>query len=348
MALLNNSHSIAQFPPFFATIYHMSKKPTPKPKKPSKKGKKKYKVRNWKEYNQALVDRGKVFFWITQAAIDGWLAEEKTGKKGRPKKYTNLAIQTTLTVQQVFHLTLRQAEGFVHSIFDHMNIFLSAPDHSTLSVRGETLSVTIRANRTGNEPLHVVVDSTGVKVYGEGEWKVRMHGWGKHRTWKKLHIGVDEKTKEILMGEVTGNDTTDGEVLETILDGIPEDIDQVSADGAYDKWKCYEAIRKRGARAAIPPQVRARIKRHGNSGTERLVRDENLRRIRKIGRKRWKIEAGYHRRSISENAMFRIKTVFGDKVSARNFSGQRTQLLLRLRALNHMSALGMPESYVAA
>jgi hypothetical protein len=313
-----------------------------------KKSKKKYKVRNWKEYNQSLVDRGKLFFWITQEAIDQWNETEKTGKRGRPEKFSRLAIQTAMTLPQVFHLPLRQAEGFINSNFLRMSIPLSSPDHSTLSIRGETLAVTIRVKEPGTEPLHVVVDSTGIKVYGEGEWKVRMHGWGKHRTWKKLHIGFDEKTKEILMGEVTGNEAHDSEMLETILDKIPEDKSQVSADGAYDKRKCYEAIAKHGAIAAIPPQKNAKIWKHGNTKAERLPRDENLRRIRKVGRKKWKIESNYHRRSISENGMFRVKTVFGDKVSARKFSGQRTQLLLRLRILNLMNTLGMPESYVVA
>lgn len=227
-----------------------------------------------------------------------------------------------------------------------MAIPLVSPDFSTLSIRGETLSVKIRVKEQNSEPLHVVVDSTGIKVYGEGEWKVRMQGWGKHRTWKKLHIGFDEKTKEILMGEVTGNETHDSEMLETILCGIPEDINQVSADGAYDTRKCYEAISKCGAKATVPPQKNAKIWKHGNTKAERHKRDENLRRIRKVGRKKWKIESGYHRRSISENGMFRVKTVFGDKVSARKFNSQRTQLLLRLRILNLMNTLGMPESYV--
>lgn len=319
-----------------------------KDKKSGEGKKKKYKVRNWKEYNQSLVDRGKLFFWITQEAIDEWKETEKTGKRGRPEEYSNLAIQTAMTLQQVFHLPLRGTEGFINSIFERMNISLSSPNYSTLSIRGETLSVKIRVREQNSEPLHVVVDSTGIKVYGEGEWKVRMHGWGKHRTWKKLHIGFDEKTKEILMGEVTGNDTHDGEMLETILCGIPEDIHQVSADGAYDTRKCYEAISKRGAKATVPPQKNAKIWKHGNTKEERLPRDENLRRIRKVGRKKWKIESGYHRRSISENGMFRVKTVFGDKVSARKFTGQRTQLLLRLRILNLMNTLGMPESYVVA
>lgn len=314
-----------------------------------KKNKKKYKVRNWREYNESLVNRGRIFFWVAQEAIDKWEEERKLKqKRGRPKKYSNIAIQTSLTLQQVFHLPLRQAEGFVRSIFERMDIRLSSPDHSTLSLRGETLPVTIRMDKQRESSFHVVVDSTGIKVYGEGEWKVRIHGWGKHRTWKKLHIGVDEKTKEILMGEVTGNDTHDSEVLEDILDGIPEHIDQVSADGAYDTEKCYMAIGKRGSKGAIPPKKNARIWSHGNRKSEKLMRDENLRRIREIGRKQWKIESDYHRRSISENAMFRLKTVFGDKVGARKFNGQRTQLLLRLRAMNLMSSLGMPESYIVA
>lgn len=325
------------------------KTPKKKDKKSGEgKNKKKYKVRNWKEYNQSLVDRGKLFFWITQEAIDEWNETEKTGKRGRPEEYSSLAIQTAMTLQQVFHLPLRQTEGFVNSVFTRMDIPLVSPDFSTLSIRGETLSVKIRVKKSGTEPLHVVVDSTGIKVYGEGEWKVRMHGWGKHRTWKKLHIGFDEKTKEILMGEVTGNDTHDGEMLGAILDGIPETVNQVSADGAYDTRKCYESISKRGAKATVPPQKNAKIWKHGNTKAERLPRDENLRRIRKVGRKKWKIESKYHRRSISENGMFRVKTVFGEKVSARKFSGQRTQLLLRLRILNLMNTLGMPESYVAA
>ena len=330
----------------------MSKKPSPKPKKPRKskpqpkKGKKKYKIRNWHEYNEALVNRGKLFFWITQDAIDGWYETEEPQKPGKPKKYSDLAIQTVLTIQQVFHLPLRQAEGLVKSIFERMGIALDVPDYSTLSYRGETLKISIRVKKSANEPIHVVVDSTGIKIYGEGEWKVRMHGWSKHRTWKKLHIGFDEKTKEILMGEVTGNNTHDGEMLETILDGISENISQVSADGGYDTRKCYEDILKRRAKAVIPPQKNAKIWNHGNSKAERHQRDENLRRIRKVGRKKWKEESEYHRRSISENGMFRIKTVFGDRVPARKFEGQRTQLLLRLRALNLMSTLGMPESYV--
>lgn len=330
----------------------MKKKPSPKPRKRKtggKKGEKQYKVRNWKEYNQALVDRGKILFWITEEAMKNWQNEQKTGKRGKPKMFSNTAIQTALTLSQVFRLPLRATEGFLASILDKIAPDLKAPDHSTLSIRGKTLPIKIRVRAINGESLHIVVDSTGTKVYGEGEWKVRMHGWSKRRTWRKLHIGVDEGTGDILLGEVTGNDMADCEMLAPLLDQLPQrqPIAQVSADGAFDKRICYEALRQRGVpRIAIPPQHNAKIWRHGNTRAQRLARDENLRRIRKVGRTRWKIESAYHRRSLSETAMFRLKTIFGEKISARTFANQRTQLLIRCRALNLMTALGMPDSYV--
>lgn len=330
------------------------KKPSKQPRKQKaggKKGKKKYKVRNWREYNRALVDRGKVLFWITEEAIKNWEEQQKTGKRGKPKQFSNTAIETALTLQQVFRLPLRQTEGFLGSILGKLAPVLKSPDHSTLSIRGKSVTIQIRVRSITHEPLHIVTDSTGVKVYGEGEWKVRMHGWSKRRTWRKLHVGIDEKTGDILLGEVTGNDTADCEMLVPLLDQLPAEqtIHQASLDGAYDKRVCYEALRKRGvSRITIPPRHNAKIWQHGNTQGERLARDENLRRIRDVGRKQWKIEADYHRRSLAETGMFRLKTIFGDRVSARTFENQRTQLLIRCKALNRMTTLGMPDSYVVA
>lgn len=331
--------------------------PTPKPKKPQppKRGKrtakKKYKVRNWREYNAALVNRGRILFWLSEDAIGTWHENKPTGKPGKPKSYSDTAIMTALTVQQVFRLPLRQTEGLLVDILERLAAPVRTPDYSTLCLRGQTLSVPIRVRPIREEALHIVVDSTGVKVYGEGEWKVRQHGWGKHRTWKKLHIGTDEATGDILLGEVTGNDVADCETLETLLDQLPAtaDIGQTSADGAYDKRTCYDALVARGvSRIAIPPQLNAKIWKHGNARGDPLPRDENLRRIRAVGRRRWKMEARYHRRSLAETTMFRLKTIFTDRVSARTFNNQRAQLLLRCRALNLMNTLGMPKSYAVA
>ena len=335
----------------------MKNKPSKQPKKQNKgvkKNKKQYKVRNWREYNQALVNRGNVELWVSEEALQKWVEDFKSGKKrnrGKPRLYSNSAIETALTIQQVFHLTLRQTEGFLTSILKRIGSNRASPDYSTLSIRGKTLPVHLRTRAVNGEPLHIVIDSTGAKVYGEGEWKVRKHGWSKHRTWKKLHIGADETTGDILLGEVTDNDTADCEVLESLLEQIPEEtpVGQVSADGAYDKRMCYAALKKKGIEhVAIPPQHNAKIWRHGNTKAESFIRDENLRRIRKLGRKHWKQEIHYHRRSLAETAMFRLKTIFTDKVQARIHANQRVQLLLRCKALNRMTMLGMPDSYIVA
>lgn len=346
MALLNNSLQSSAF-----LIYNGDMKtPSKTSKKRKSEGKKKYKVRNWKEYNEALVNRGKIIFWITEEAIKNWEEQKKTGKRGKPRTFSNIAIETALTFQQVFRLPLRQTEGLLDTLLKKIGAGVASPDYSTLSIRGSVLSVTIRVRSVRNESLHIVVDSTGAKVYGEGEWKVRQHGWSKHRTWKKLHIGVDEQTGDILMGEATGNDVADCAMLKPLLEQLPDEviINQLSADGAFDRRMCYETlIAKRVSRIAIPPQRNAKIWLHGNTDNHRLPRDENLRRIRKIGRKRWKEESDYHRRSLAETTMFRLKNAFGDRVTARNDNGQRTQLLLRCRILNMMTLLGMPKSYLA-
>ena len=191
----------------------------------------------------------------------------------------------------------------------------------------------------------MVVDSTGIKVYGEGEWKTRQHGVSKRRTWLKLHLGVDEQTGEILGAVVTTNKISDGEMLPDLLDQIPDDIDQVSADGAYDSSYCYDAIDERGATAAIPPRKDAKIWFHGNRKGAPHPRDENLRAIRQKGRSAWKDDINYHRRSLSETMMYRVKTLFTGEVSARCFENQTTELLLECSIINRFTHLGMPDSY---
>ena len=199
--------------------------------------------------------------------------------------------------------------------------------------------------RAKDEPLHVVVDATGIKVYGKGEWKVRCHGGSKRRTWRKLHVGVDAASDEIVAAAVTTNDLGDGQLLPELLDQIDADIVQVAGDGAYDTQACYTAISARKAQAAIPPRRGARIWRHGNSNDPPLTRDENLRSIRRTGRAVWKKAIGYHRRNLVETAIFRIKTLFGDRVHSRGFEAQAAEMLIRCSALNRMTHLGMPDSY---
>jgi IS5 family transposase len=309
-----------------------------------KKTKQAYRLRNWKHYNAALVQRGSLTLWVSDDVITAWRNSEKTGKPGKPRTYSDTAVLCMATLKEVYHLPLRATQGLLQSIMKLLGLDLPVMDYSQLSRRCATLEVVL-PRRNKDEALHMVVDSTGVKVFGEGEWKVRQHGYSKRRTWRKLHLGADETTGEIVAAVVTTNNVADSQVLEEMLEQVEDEIEQVSGDGSYDKRKCYEAIRKRQAKAAIPPQRNAKLWQHGNSQAERLIRDENLRRIRQVGRKKWKQEIGYHRRSLAETQMFRVKTIFGDRVSARQFAGQATHVLVRCAALNTMTHLGMPDSY---
>ncbi|MCJ7542289.1 MAG: IS5 family transposase, partial [Desulfobacterales bacterium] len=270
-----------------------------------------------------------------------------TGEKQRGSQfdYSDKAIEIMLTIKEVFHLTNRGVEGFVRSLFQMMNIDLPVPDHSTLSKRGKTLKV--KLPRKANGGLNLVLDSTGLKIYGEGEWKVRKHGYSKRRTWRKLHLGADPESGEIQAVLLTENNISDDAVVKDLLEQIEQTLLACAADGAYDKRKVYDALNKHSPEVEIliPPRKNARIWQHGNSKAERLKRDENLRYIRSHGWQQWKEDSGYHMRSLAETAMFRLKTIFGDELSARLLETQTTQALIRCLALNKMTHLGMPETY---
>lgn len=303
-----------------------------------------YRIRNWSEYNAGLKLRGSLTFWLDESVLASWLVEQPSGKRGASVFYSDLAIETMATVKALYRLAGRQCQGFLLSIFELMGIDLPVPDHSTLSRRIGQLSIDLSV-RSQQEARHVVIDSTGVKVYGEGEWKTRQHGASKRRTWRKLHLGIDEATGEILATTVSTNNMSDGEVLPDLLNAIEDDIEQVSADGAYDQRKCYDAIRERQARAVIPPRKGAKIWKHGNTKAERHHRDENLRCIRKVGRKAWKRDSHYHRRSLAETTMFRLKAIFGGKLSSRTFDNQAAELFIKCALLNRMIHIAKPDSY---
>lgn len=306
-----------------------------------------YRVKNWREYDKALVQRGSVTFWLSDDFEKNWLhAGEK--QRGSQFDYSHQAILVMLMVREIFHLTNRGVEGFVRSIFWMLKINLPVPDHTTLSKRGKKLKVNLP--KKANQKLNIVMDSTGLKIYGEGEWKVRQHGVSKRRTWRKLHIGANPEDGEIQAAILTENSISDDAVVDVLLEQIEQEIAEFAADGAYDKRRVYDHLNAHSpdVKILIPPRKNARIWRHGNTKAERLKRDENLRSIRKQGRKEWKEESGYHVRSLSETAMFRLKTIFGDSLSARLLETQTTQALVRCAALNRMTHLGMPQSYKVA
>jgi IS5 family transposase len=312
-----------------------------------KRRKHSYRLRNWGEYNRALVRRGSLTLWVCDDALASWRAHERTGRRGAPRTYAEAAILCMATLAEVYHLPLRATEGLLASLVKLLGVELPVPDYTTLCRRRQSLEVRLpRRPKAG--ALHLVADSTGVKIYGEGEWKVRRYGWSKRRTWRKLHVGVDESSGELVAAVVTTNDFGDGQVLADLLEQVEGELRQVTGDGGYDDRQCYDAIRLRGARAVIPPQKGARIWRHGNTKGERHDRDQNLRYCRRHGRAKWKREYNYHRRSLAEVAVFRLKMIFGERASARSFEGQAGQLLVRCAALNRMTHEGMPDSYEVA
>jgi hypothetical protein len=319
----------------------------PKQKHPQPRRKGLYRVKNWSEYDKALVQRGSMTFWMSDDFEKIWMyAGEK--QRGSQFDYSDQAILIMLTVKEVFHLSHRGVEGFVRSLFRMLKINLSVPDHSTLSKRGKDLKV--KLPKKTHQSLNLVMDSTGLKIYGEGEWKVRMHGVSKRRTWRKLHVGANPEDGEIQAVLLTENSVSDDQAVGKLLEQIEQTIIDFAADGAYDKRKVYDRLNAHSPEVniLIPPRKNAHIWKHGNTKTERLKRDENLRSIRKDGRKEWKKNSGYHVRSLAETTMFRLKTIFGDELSARLLETQITQALVRCAALNKITHLGMPQSYKVA
>jgi hypothetical protein len=307
-------------------------------------GKKKYKVRNWSDYNEELKQRGSIEVWVEKGLAEVWYEDKPTGKPGSPKSYSDKAIVATLQFGVVFHQKLRQTEGLVGSIFQAMGMDLDIPDYSTLFRRSNGLVVELP--KTSRERVVAIMDSTGLKVYGEGEWKVRQHGFSKHRTWRKFHISVTSDG-EIRAIELTGNDIADGAAVSDLLKQETATVVGIVGDGGYDKRPVYTLCQEKHiSDVRIPPQKNAKIWQHGNSNKPPHPRDENLRKIRTTSRKRWKEQVSYHIRSISENIFFRFKTIFGDRLNARLFPQQSTEAAIKARVLNIVWKLGMPESYV--
>jgi hypothetical protein len=296
-----------------------------------------YKTRNWPSYNEALKRRGSLTIWFDPDMT--WDAAP-SGKRGRQPDYSDAAIQACLTMKVLFGMALRQTTGFVESLLRLIGLISDVPDFSTLSRRQKTLKVNI-PYRGSDGPLHLLVDSTGIKVEGEGEWNARKHGGSKRRVWRKIHIGIDEKTLEIRAAEFTTSDVGDAPMLPELLDQIPPDqeIGSVTADGAFDTRKCHDAIAARGAAAIIPPRKNAKPWKPDTAGA--VARNEILRTSKRVGRTIWRRWSGYHRRSRAETKMHCVK-LLGQRLSARDFDRQVAELQVRIAILNGFTALGTP------
>ena len=295
-----------------------------------------YKTSNWRAYNEALKQRGSLTVWLDTDMM--WDAMP-SGKRGRQQIYSDAAIQACLTLKVLLGLPLRQATGFMESLLALSGLSWSVPDFSTLSRRQNTLKVAIPYRR--KESLHLLIDSTGIKVEGEGEWQRRKHGGAKRRVWRKIHIAIDEKTLEIRAIEVTSSSIGDAPVLPDLLNQVApqEKIACVTADGAYDTRACHDAIAARGALAVIPPRRNARLWKPTTVGAK--ARNDALQTSKRLGRALWRKWSGYHRRSRVEAKMNCIKQL-GQRLMAKAFDRQVAEVQIRAAILNRFTALGTP------
>ena len=317
---------------------------------PSVKSKAVYRVKNWSSYNRALVARGSLTVWIDDCLWGQWY-DQRPSQRGAQFIYSDPTIAWMLTMRVLFGLPLRQTQGLIQSLLDLMQLALVAPDYSTLSRRQGALRVMLPKKQPDSleRPMHLVVDSTGLKVYGEGEWKVRQHGWTKRRTWRKLHVGVNEATGEVVAQTLTSHRIDDASQIAPLLTQVDEAVGVVGGDGAYDKQKVFDALATRSSGPPMVPLIALRkdaiIQQHGNCKAPPLARDEILRAIRRKGRKGWKQASGYHRRSLAETQIYRYKQLIGGKLKARSWVNQQVESRLGCAILNRMIHLGKPESY---
>ena len=301
------------------------------------KYKTKYRVGNWSDYDRLLIERGNLTIWLSPDAISGWNAKPLR-RRGGQCKYSDLAIETALTLRLLFGLPLRQAEGFLCSLFDLMGLALDVPDHTTLSRRAKKLKVSLRLPQKPGR-IDLVLDSSGLAIFGEGEWAAVKHGGKGVRGWKKLHLGVDGDG--VIVGQrLTDASADDGNVGVDLVGTVPGKVRKVIGDGAYDSRALYDVASSRGAKVVVPPVRTAQPGGRGCPSRDRIVR-----RVRKVGRRQWKKESGYHQQARAENTFMRYKRILGDRLHARDGDAQVVETRLACNILNRMVELGMPASY---
>jgi hypothetical protein len=302
-----------------------------------------YRVRNWREYEAGLKQRGDLTLWLDEAAIAGWQAPRRTTPGGQAW-YSDAAIELVLTLRLVFHLALRQAEGFAASVLRLLGQELRVPDHTTLCRRGRGFAGR-RPEAILHGPMHLVIDSTGLKLFGQGEWDAEKHGRAR-RSWRKLHLAVDAGTGEIVACVLTDNGADDAGQVPALLEQIEGEIASVAADGAYDGEPVYQAIA--GHQPDPPPDVvippRASAVPSTENAEEQSQRDRHIRTIAERGRMAWQKATGYGRRSLAETAVGRYKAIIGPKLRARSLPAQQGEAAIAVQVLNRMIRVAKPVS----
>jgi hypothetical protein len=302
-----------------------------------------YRVRNWPQYDAGLRRRGDLTLWLDEAALVGWQAPPRTTPGGQAR-YSDVAIELVLMLRLVFHLALRQAEGFVGGVLRLLGLELSVPDHTTLSRRSGGFAGQ-RPRVMPHGPLHLVIDSTGLKLFGQGEWQEVKHGRAR-RSWRKLHLALDAATGEIVASALTGNEADDAGQVPGLLDQIEGEIASVTADGAYDGEPVYQAVESRQPgqppTIVIPPRSSAVPGAVGDAPPSQ--RDRHIQLIRDQGRMAWQRATTYGRRSLVETAISRYKTAIGPKLRARTFRDQQGEAAIAAEVLNRMIRTAKPIS----
>jgi hypothetical protein len=305
--------------------------------------KQKRRVTNCAEYDESLRRRGDLTVWISEAALAVWSAPRRTTPGGQPV-YSDLAIEMCLTLRMVFKQPLRQTQGLMRSISKLMGVDITVPHFTTMSRRGNGLSLPPKTASKSTKPVQLVVDSTGLKIFGEGDWLEEKHKTkGKRKSWRKLHLGLDLVSGEIVCSDLTTDDIGDPTALPGLLDQIDGPVEKFLADGAYDGEPTVKALTDRfGAliEVTIPPPKNAVLS--PDAAQNPSIRDRHIVEIEAHGRMAWQKSSGYNQRSRIETQIGRWKAVIGHKLKARSFENQKTEAKIGVRVLNRMTELGRP------
>jgi hypothetical protein len=305
-----------------------------------------YKITNWSEYNEALKKRGSVTLWLSDEIIKAWYVDQnKPKERGGQFKYSDIAIEAFLTIKVVYHLPYRGAQGFLSSIMNLMNVAIDVPDYTRVCRRAKTLEVSGLKNIETNEDIHVLIDSTGLKIFGQGQWHEEKHGLKKRREWRKLHLAIDRDTQAIVAQELTSYHESDDSKVEPLLEAVEKEIASVSADTAYDTNKVYEVILENcrdDVVVSIPPRNNASLSTDYQTSPNK--RDHKILFVEKYGKYRWQDYSDYNYRSLAETAMFRYKKIIGDIMYSKDLLAQKVETKVGCNVLNTMVRLGMPVS----
>lgn len=301
------------------------------------------KICNWSEYNNSLINRGSITFWISEDVIRTWKPLVQHHKAGRPEEYSDPAIKALCMLRFYFHLTLRGVQGFIRSLFSLMNLPLKTPSYSRICRRMKELNIDYK-RLSQIRPVDLVIDSTGVKIYGAGEWHVKIHGENRRKKWKKITLGVCPKTHEILFNIPSDDSIGDSPLFREALEYVPRTVKEVIMDGAADSYDTYMEAERRGIRLITPPRKGAKYR----IGSSRCDRDQHVKQIYQWGnnpeaRKRWKREKGYHRRSLVETCIGRLKGMLGDQLKSHRLVNQYQEILLKSMIINKLNNLGLPK-----